>query len=124
MVRTVGPISSGPAVGVAGAATCTVTSTTRIEGKIASVYLDYSAAAAATTKVVVETAGVTCPAQPILTVDGGNTDGWFYPVVAATDTAGAAIADEYQKIGISDQVTITVSKADPSDQVLVYLILE
>jgi len=125
-MRKVGPFSSGAAAGNNGAATANSTTAIELAGRVAGIYVKYNDSPPATTGVKIETVG-TAPNPPsytLLELSNANTGGWFYPHVAIHDTAGAAIAGEYDTLLVADRVKITIAGANANDSVDVWFILE
>ena len=125
-VRLVGPINSGAAVGKNGVATANASTTTRIIGRVAAVYVKYNdSPPGATTDVVVKALGTSpeAPTYNILTRTDTATSGWFYPRVQVTDTAGAGIANTYDLLPIYDLVNVKIDQANAADNVDVWLLL-
>ena len=124
-MNLVGPLSSGVAVGSAGAATNNFITDYPVKGEIKAVYVDYLDSPPGTTDVTIETAGEAHPAMPILSLADANTDGWFYPRVDTVQPDGTAWAGEVPfEIPIHDKIKITIDDADAGDYVHVWLLLE
>ena len=108
--------------GTAGSATGSRT-TGVINGRVLAVHLIYTGQPA-TTDVSVST--TYAPVRNILTISNANTDTWFYPRVAMTNTSGAAITfDGTQaivgEIPVNDQITVSVAQGDPGNIVATIL---
>lgn len=127
MIRLVGPLNSGVAVGSAGSATANADTTAIVTGRVRAIYIKYNhSPPAGTTDVVIATKG-TSPSPPtraLLTITNAATDAWFYPVVQADDTVGAAITDAYTAIAVYDLVNVKIDDADAGDSVDVWILLE
>ena len=128
-MNIVGPYNSGVAAGSAGAATANTDYSTKVEGKVKAVYIDYKGTTPpATTDVTIRTKG-TNPAAPSLTIlkaENINTDGWFFPVAQVhLNTTGAAISAIYNDgIPINDSLNVLIAQADPDNNVDVWLLVE
>ena len=125
-MRLAGPYNSGIAAGGAGVATNNASTSTRLVGKVAGIYVKYNDTPPATTDVTVATVG-TSPAAPsytLLSLTNAATDGWFYPQVQIHTSAGAAIAGEYTPFLVFDFVNILVAQANNGDSVDVWFLLE
>jgi len=126
MIRLVGPLNSGAAVGGNGAATAAATSTVEIRGFVSAVYVKYNdAPPAGTTDVTIATQGTSpnAPARTILALTNAATDGYFQPQVNVSSTAGAAQAAIWTPIPIADYVTVTIAQANAADNVDVWLLM-
>jgi len=123
-VSVIGPISSGVAVGNAGAATKTGETLEPVIGCVVGIYVKYlDSPPAATTDVTVRTKG-TSPAIPstnLLVVTNSATDAMYYPKAAVQDAAAAAITGQYISPVVHDIVEIVIAGADAADYVLVWL---
>ena len=126
-----GPLATPAAVGATGTgdATATLTTSQVVNGIVRGVYIKYEGSPPGTTDVTVATASTAPqpPAQTILAVANGNTDGWRYPVaVGNLNTTGAALADgfKYVPIMIANPVTITIAEANDADYIQVWLLME
>ena len=128
-MRLIGPLNTGVAAGGAGAATSTATTTNLVIGLVMGIYVRYNhTPPAATTDVVVTTAGSNSaiPAQTLLTLTDSATDGLYRPRVIGDDLVGVTlIADAAaEPIAIYDQVKVTISQANNSDSVDIWLLME
>lgn len=123
-MNLVGPINSGPAVGGDGVATANATTSVVISGTLEAIYVKYEhSPPAATTDVVVKTAGTSPPSTTMLTLTNAATDGVFYPRTLVHDTAGATIAANYTPFLINDRVNVLIDGANALDNVDVWLLL-
>lgn len=123
----IGPLETPVATGGAGAATGTITTPVPVRGYIMGVYVQYiDSPPAGTTDVTVETAGTHAPAQTVLAIVNGATDGWRYPqTIAHLNTSGAAIADLYSSgVPVDDFIKVTMAQANDNDQVKVWLLVD
>jgi hypothetical protein len=111
---------SGTAGG-AGASTAYAISDDIVDGLVLAVHIAYAGSPPATTDVIIVEAN-NSPAMPILTVSDANTDGWFQPMAAVEDTAGAAVTNAVQQIPVSDYVKVTVDDADDGDGAVVTVV--
>lgn len=93
--------------GAAGSATGSEDSD-MISGYIENIYIDYDAAAPATTDVTIAFKS----GGNILVVSNNATDGRYYPLVNAHDAAGAAISGVYEPAAINEPVTVSVAGCD------------
>jgi hypothetical protein len=124
-----GPYNSGVAAGGAGVATANTDHSTKIDGWVVAVYIDYKGTAPpATIDVTISTKG-TSPSAPsliILKAVDINTDGWFFPSTTAhLNTTGAEIAGYYKAgVPISDSINVLIAQADDDNNVDVWLGIE
>lgn len=112
--------------GVDGSATGTATSDHPLVGNVLALYINYSAAQAATSDVTIASGS---PSMPILTRSNSATDGWFFPRAATCDiTATASTFDGTRpvndKIPVHDYVTVSVAQADDTETVDVRIVYE
>lgn len=125
-IRTVGPYSSGAAVGGNGVATANADSSKPITGFIISVDVKYvDSPPAATTDVIVKTKGTSprCPSVTILSLANGATDARYSPRINMHDTSGASLgASEF--IAIDDYINVSIAQANAADSVSVWLTIE
>jgi hypothetical protein len=125
-IRTVGPFSSGAAVGADGAATANADSSKPFSGIVLSVDVKYvDSPPAGTTDVVVKTKGTSprCPSVTILTLTNAAIDGRWSPRLNLHDTSGASLgASEF--IAIDDYINVTIAGANAADSVSVWLTIE
>jgi len=122
--RTVGPISSGVAVGSNGVATATGISNEPITGLVLDVYLKYlDSPPAGTTVATVRTKGTSprTPTRNIMVRTNSATDGAYPPKEAVYDAAGAAISGQYMTPTIDDLVEVVIAGANAGDSVQVWL---
>ncbi len=126
-METIGPFNSGNAVGSAGNAVADQDSPVRIQGMLEGLYVKYNPAypdnPPSTTKVTITTKGANgaAPSLTLLTLDGANTDGWFFPRVLIHDTAGVASTTLYDRLPIDDVINVAIESADEDNNVDVYL---
>lgn len=125
-INLAGPYNSGAAVGSDGAATASATGTNILSGRVVAVYVRYNdSPPAGTTDVVIATAGTAGPpANTLLTLTDGATDGWRYPRSVIHSTAGVAGSDAVEAIPVHDKITVTIDDANAGDSVDVWLLLE
>jgi hypothetical protein len=130
MINYIGPLNSGVAVGSNGSATANSTAPQVLTGKVLAAYIRYNdSPPAGTTTATIATANSTYPAQTVLSVVNAATSKWFFPRVAASDNAGAAITYDgtrpiYEAQPIHDNVKITISGANAGDSIDVWLMVE
>lgn len=128
-MNIVGPYNSGVAAGSAGAATANTDYSTKVNGKVTAVYIDYKGTVPpATIDVTITTKG-TAPSAPPLTIlkaTNINTDGWFFPRGQVhLNTSGAAISAMYNDgMPINDSLNILIAEADADNNVDVWLLVE
>jgi len=128
-MNLVGPYNSGVAAGGAGVATANTDHSTKIEGNVVAVYIDYKGTAPpATTDVTITSKGTnpSAPAMTILAATDLNTDGWFFPRAQIhLNTSGAAIAAQYtQGIPLHDSINVKIAQADNDNNVDVWLLVD
>lgn len=126
MLKLIGPINSGAAVGADGAATITAYSTKIVSGLVHGVYVKYNGDKPATGDVTISTKG-TSPAVPstaILTLTDANTDGLFLPRIVSHSAAGVANALVENKIPVHDIIKIVLAQSNTDDTVDVWLMVE
>lgn len=102
------------ATGGAGVATATGKTVNAVEGEIVAIYLAYTDSPPATTDVTIAEANES-PAIPVLTVTDAATNGWFFPMWAADNEAGAAITNQGKPIVVADQLSVTIAQANNND---------
>jgi len=95
------------ATGAAGAATGTVTTSTRFWGYLKAIYIDYGAISD-TTDITIST--ITPPGTVMVKTDS-MTDSWFYPSVQFTGATGAAVSGAYGKFPVADYLTIRAAES-------------
>ncbi len=113
--------------GSAGAATGTAYSDRPVNGKVRQIRVDWGATAPATSDIdVVGESDDDHPEVTLYDKDDSATDAWVYPKLQSTDTAGAAIANEYQFPALSGQrIKVVVGQCDALDPaVTVYVSVE
>lgn len=100
--------------GSAGSATGSATSARPFFGAVRAIYVDWHASAPAGTSdiTIVADDDDTQPQITLYTKSDSVTDAWVYPVVQSTDTAGSAVAAQYQHIVISSTITATVAQSN------------
>lgn len=105
------------ATGGAGTATATATTQIPIDGEILAVHLAYlDAPPAATCDVTLVEGGVT-PSQTILSIANAATDGWFYPMAQAKNTAGTDLTGMGRELYVGGNLTLTIAQANDADGV-------
>lgn len=107
--------------GGAGASTAYAISDDVVDGLVLAVHIAYVGSPPNTTDIIIVEAN-NSPAMPILTVSDANTDGWFQPMAAVEDTAGAAVSNAVQQIPVSDYVKVTVDDANDGDGAVVTIV--
>lgn len=128
-MNLVGPYNSGVAAGSAGLATANTDYSTKINGKVKAVYIDFKGTTPPnTTDVTVRTKG-TNPSAPSLTIlksENINTDGWFFPCAQKhLNTTGAAISDVYTDgMPINDSINVLIEGANADNNADVWLLVE
>lgn len=109
------------ATGGAGAATATAYSDQAVDGEIIAVYLAYlGSPPAGTTDVTITDDG--SPAQAILTITNGATDGWHYPMYQAENSSGAAITNQGRPIRVSGHLKGVIAQANDADGVTITVV--
>lgn len=126
MTKLLGPFNSGAAVGNNGAATANDDSDIPVEGEISGVYVKYNdSPPAGTTDILITTKGTNAPAETILAIANAATSGWFYPLTPVhLKTTGAAIANEYRSIVVSDYINVKIDQANAADNIDVWIALK
>lgn len=117
-------IACTPAVGEDGVATVTVISTAQVEGTIRAIYLEYLASPPAATADVTISEAYNSPAQSLLTVTNGATDGWRYPMAQADNQAGTDITNQGAPIVVHDYIKVVLAQVDANDGVNVTIVYE
>ena len=125
-------VATGLTTGGAGSSTANATSAHAVVGKILAVILEYlGSPPAATTDVVVATAGVNQPAITLHTITNAATNNMFLVRHKVVDNAGANISyettnakDVYDSPVIADFVKVTVSQANDADEVVAVILYE
>lgn len=117
-------LSSGLATGGAGVATNNQNSSTRVEGLLAGIVLEYGDSPPATTDILIATAGTLMPAFTILDLDNANTNGLFLPGKQVITPAGVAITDLLSNFAIFDFVNVKIEQANDNDYLKAYLLLQ
>ena len=122
----IGPINSGAAVGGAGVATATGSSTQVITGLVYQVVIKYNdAPPAATTVVTIKTKG-TAPAAPssnILVVTNSATNASYQPRFDSHKTDATALVTNTGLPPVEDIIQVVIAGADAADNVDVWLYL-
>lgn len=113
-------------VGANGSAAATVYSGAPLVGRILALYIDFTNQPA-TTDVTITTNEA--PVQTIYAKTDANTDGWFYPRVPMTDTAGAAVTYDgthaiYESIPVCDILKVVVAQGDSNKTIDITVIYE
>lgn len=110
------------ATGSAGAASGTGRTPVPVNGRIVSVYLDYSAAAPATTDVTISESS-SSPALPVLAVANNATDSWYHPVHQADNSlTGADLTNAAVPVFAADHLLVSVAQANNNDTVTVTVV--
>jgi len=74
--------------------------------------------------IAITGSGDNMPDLDIYSLASAATDGWVYPTAQISDTAGAAIADQYNiGVPVFGNVNIAIANAYPGDVVYVTFIL-
>lgn len=94
------------ASGAAGAATGTGATDRDLNGYIYAIHLDYTAGISSTTDITISAA---VPALTVLTRADTVTDGWFYPTIQHSNSAGTGITS-YEKPIVIDALDITAAQ--------------
>lgn len=116
-------LTTAAAVGSAGVATGTITSTDYINGTIRAIYVAYlGSPPGATTDLTI--AGASTPAIPILTITNAATDAWFYPMAQAQNTAAATITNQGAPVVVDDRIVVTMAQANAADYATVTILYE
>lgn len=125
MNKLLGPFNSGLAVGNNGVATANEDSDIPVEGEVNGVYVKYNDnPPAGTTDILITTKGTNAPAETVLAIADAATSGWFYPVTPIhLKTTGAAIANEFRRMVISDYLNIKIDQANANDNIDVWISL-
>ena len=110
------------ATGGAGVATATAHTVCPLAGIVYSVYLSYVDAPPVGTTVTI--AGITTPAQAVLTVTGA-TSGWFHVMHQAQSSAdGSDITNQGQLVAVFDKIGVTIASCNNGDGVVATLLYE
>ena len=117
------------AVGGAGVAVGSATTSAPINGYILSVYLDHSAGAATTDTTVATVGDDNLPARTILTRANSVTDAWINPRLALhqVDSSSAtydATNEIYERVPVNNYVTVSIAQADGDDTLQAYIMYE
>ena len=126
-MNVVGPLLTPLSTGGAGVSTSNIDSAVSIHGKLYAVHLEYlGAPPAGTTDVTLATQGTSPlpPAQILLAVVDGATDGWFYPRAQIDDEAGVAVAAAFDHFPLADFVNLLIAQANDGDQVRAWLLVD
>jgi hypothetical protein len=114
-------ISATGATGGAGVATATARTGQMVKGTIRAVHLAYlDSPPAGTTDVTLE--GSTTPKIPVLTITNAATDGWFFPMNQADNTAGADITNQGSPVAVEDYLDLTIAQANNADGITATII--
>ena len=125
-------VETGLTSGGSGSSMANATSTHPVTGKILAVILEYlGSPPAASTDVVVATAGKNHPAITLLTIANASTNNMFLVRHKVVDEAGANISyeatnakDVYDSPVIADFVKVTISQANDADEVVALILYE
>lgn len=110
-------VTASPSAGGAGTSTATANTSVPIEGEILAIHLAYlDSPPAGTTDVTIAEAGPT-PQQTILTVANAATDGWFYPMAQAKNTAATDISGMGRPLKTACNLSVTIAQANDGDGV-------
>lgn len=125
MIRLIGPINSGAAVGANGVATANADSSNVIRGIVRAIHVKYNdSPPAGTTDVVIKTKGTDAPSLTLLTITNSATDAWKMVKHAVQSNLGADIANEYDFPAIHDLVNVKIDQANAGDNIDVFLLVE
>lgn len=132
MLKLIGPINSGAAVGSDGSATATGVSPNPVCGRILAVHLKYKdSPPAGTTDVTIATQGTSPrpPSNTILTLTDAATDVWRYPRHQVHTEAGAGVTydgtnEVYEAVPVDDYIKVTIAQANANDNVDAWLLVE
>ncbi|MBU0495043.1 MAG: hypothetical protein KKA73_14210 [Chloroflexi bacterium] len=97
--------------GADGSATGSGSSTASVRGHIYAVYLDYPATMTTTTDVTLYASA--SPTITVLTRSNSATDGWFYPAVQQTTSAGAG-AGTYDRCPAYGTIALAIDQSTPT----------
>ena len=112
------------ATGGAGVATAFAYTDKPVDGEVIGVHLAYQdSPPGATTDVSIIEAN-NSPAQTVLTISNAATDGWFYPLAAGVNQAGAAITNSGRPIKVSDTLKVTITGANNGDGVIATIVYD
>lgn len=95
------------ATGDDGAATGTVTMTTRLWGYIKAVHINYGASVTTTTDITISTVS---PAGTVMAKSDSATDAWYYPSVQLTGSDGTGTS-AYDRFPIDDYLTVQAAES-------------
>lgn len=110
-------VTATASAGGAGTATGDARSQHIVQGAILAVYLDYSAASAATMDVVINEAN-NSPALPVLTVTNTATDGWYYPRITVDNVAdGSDLTGPADYQHVADYLKLALAQGNVNDSV-------
>lgn len=127
-MNLVGPYNSGVAAGSAGVATANTNHTTKIQGTVVAVYIDYKGTTPpATTDVTITSKGTapSAPAMTILSAVNINTDGWFHPrALVHVNTTGVVTAIYNQGMPLHDSINVLIDHANSDNNADVWLLVE
>ena len=129
-MRLLGPVNSGAAVQTAGAGTgmANTSTSTRVDGRVAGIYVRYNDSCPNTTDVVIKTVGTSpaVPSKTFLTLTNKNADSLFMPrlVPQGVDGANLAALTACEPVAIFDYVNISIDGANTADSVDVWFLLE
>lgn len=112
------------ATGGTGTATAFALTDKPVDGEVIGVHLAYKdSPPGATTDVSIVEASAS-PAQSVLAVSNAATDGWFYPLAAGVNQAGAAITNSGRPIKVSDTLKVTIAQANDGDGVTATIVFD
>jgi hypothetical protein len=97
--------------GADGSATGTAYSARPLCGELYALYVDWGSTAPAGTSDIVVTveADDDHPAVTLYSKENAVNDVWVYPIVQNTDTAGSAVASQYQRLPVSGRIKVVVT---------------
>ena len=113
-------------IGSAGSATGTDYSTSSVDGEVFAIRVDWHASAPGATSDIVITVDSDDyhPSITLYSKSDSATDAWVYPVVQSTDTAGSAVAGQYQHILASGKIKVAITGCNAlTDAAVVYVYL-
>lgn len=112
------------ATGGAGVATAFAKTDKPVDGEVIGVYLAYQDSPPAGTTDVSIVEANNSPAQTVIVVSNAAADGWFYPLAAGRNQAGAAITDSGRPIKVSDTLKVTIAQANDGDGVVATIVFD
>jgi hypothetical protein len=106
--------------GGAGVAAGNASLLRKIKGFLLDIFLDYNAAAPATTDVTITQ--VDRPGGNLLVVSNNATDGLYTPRTKPVDNANAPITNAFDKFPINGTINVAVAQCDAlTDAVVAYI---